>query len=96
MKAIQADPTSLNLTYNGAIPPAPVNINAAAPNGMDTVCKNMGCMDQNAVNYDPTATCPGSNNCVAKLYGCLKKDNAMYNPWANTHDERFCSKVTAF
>jgi hypothetical protein len=52
-------------------------------------------MDQSAANYDPNATCPGVNMCVAKLYGCLDKNNGNYNPWANTHDERFCTKVAS-
>lgn len=102
VRAIQQDPTSLNLTYAGAIPPAPVNINAKEPNAIQSPCGKsngcqgkVGCMDSSAANYDPTATCPGVNMCVAKLYGCLDKNNGNYNPWANTHDERFCTKIAS-
>lgn len=101
--AIQQDPKSLNATYKGAIPPAPVQIvptmyppSLVNPNQANEGCgcgEKVGCLDSGSVNYNPNATCQSSAICVKPVIGCMDRNNVSYNPWANVHDPRFCSTL---
>jgi hypothetical protein len=56
-------------------------------------CVNSGaCLNSSAANFDPTSTCQCFGCCKRKLYGCLDPASTQYNPYANTHDERFCTR----
>lgn len=44
----------------------------------------LGCMNPDSLNYNPTATISG--NCVDKVYGCMNPDAHNYNSGANVDD----------
>ena len=44
-----------------------------------------GCMNQDALNYDPNATYP-DDSCIEKVFGCMDQEAVTYNPDANVDD----------
>ena len=48
----------------------------------DGSCKYVGCMKEDAFNYDPNAALPGK--CISKIYGCLDPSATNYRSAANT------------
>ena len=58
------------------------------PSGLGT-CRDparTGCMDENALNYDPTAAVPDNSACVARVYGCMDPRATNYDASANSYD----------
>ncbi len=51
------------------------------------------CLNSSAANFDPSDMCQCFGCCKRKLYGCLDPTSTQYNPYANTHDERFCTRT---
>ena len=48
----------------------------------DGSCRFQGCIDSNALNYDPSATLPGA--CIAAVFGCLDSLALNFFKGANT------------
>lgn len=51
-----------------------------------------GCTDENALNYNPSATVD-DGSCIARVYGCMDPTATNYDPAANT-DSGMCVVIT--
>lgn len=82
VKSLQANPTSLNLTYTGAIPPAPVNIVA-----------NVRCFAAKGVITGNVLThfkVPNGMEHVCANQGCMDQSAVNYDPKATCPGVNLC------
>ena len=75
--------------------PEPLALNYMAPpagnytvvDTQPTLCNYTGCMDTNALNYEPLAILPDNTQCIyAAVSGCMDTTACNYNPFAAVDD----------